>query len=113
MVGIANHPETIGTFSFCGENSSIIENICDLEQAITKMAKTQIKKALLITQTTFNLRKFEEIAEHLKGMLEDTKLKVINTICLSTELRQKETERVFSILDEKIKNKNQGKEMIK
>lgn len=99
LVGIANHPETIGTFSFCGENSSIIENISDIERVVTNMAETNIKKALLITQTTFNLRKFEEIAERLKEMLEDTELKIINTICLSTELRQKETEELSQKVD--------------
>lgn len=99
LVGIANHPETIGTFSFCGKNASIIENICDLEQVVTKFQETNIKKALLITQTTFNLRKFEEIAERLKEILEDSELKVINTICLSTELRQKETEELSQNVD--------------
>lgn len=103
LVGIANHPETIGTFSFCGKNSSIIEKVSDLEQAVTKFAETNIKQALLITQTTFNLRKFEEIAERLKEMLESNtqkiELKVINTICLSTELRQKETEELSQKVD--------------
>lgn len=99
LVGIANHPETIGTFSFCGENSSIIENICDLEQAVTKFQETNMKQALLITQTTFNLRKFEEISERLKEMIEGAELKVINTICLSTELRQKETENLSQNVD--------------
>jgi 4-hydroxy-3-methylbut-2-enyl diphosphate reductase len=99
LVGIANHPETIGTFSFCGNNSSIIENISDLEQVVTKFEETNIKKALLITQTTFNLRKFEEISERLKKMLENVELKVINTICLSTELRQKETEELSQNVD--------------
>lgn len=99
LVGIANHPETIGTFSFCGNNSSIIENIGDLEQAVTKFQETNINKGLLITQTTFNLRKFEEISERLKEMLEEAELKVINTICLSTELRQKETEELSQNVD--------------
>ena len=99
LVGIKNHPETIGNFSFCGENSSLIENICDLEQEVTKFQKTKIKKALLISQTTFNLRKFEEITETLRKMLEDEELKVINTICLSTELRQKETENLSQNVD--------------
>lgn len=99
LVGIANHPETIGTFSFCGKNASIIENIYDLEQVVTKFQETNTKKALLITQTTFNLRKFEEIAERLKEILEDSELKVINTICLSTELRQKETEELSQNVD--------------
>ena len=99
LVGIANHPETIGTYSFCGKNSSIIENISDLEQAVTKLNETNIKKAILITQTTFNLKKFEEISEILKEMLEDIELEVINTICLSTELRQKETEKLAQTVD--------------
>jgi len=99
LVGIANHPETIGTYSFCGENVSIIENICDLGQAVTKMQEEKIEKALLITQTTFNLRKFEEIAKSLEQMLDDIELKIINTICLSTELRQKETEELSQNVD--------------
>jgi len=101
LVGIKNHPETIGTYSFCGENSSIIENISDLEQAVTKMQKTQSKKALLITQTTFNLKKFEDISEKLNRILteEGVELKVINTICLSTELRQKEAENLSQKVD--------------
>lgn len=98
LVGIANHPETIGTYSFCGKNASIIENITDLEKAVAKMRELNIKKALLITQTTFNLKKFEEISECLKQMLEE-ELKVINTICKSTELRQKETEELSQKVD--------------
>lgn len=101
LVGIENHPETIGTYSFCGENSSIIENICDIEQAVTKMQEAGIMQALLITQTTFSLRKFEEISQKLREMLkeEEVELKVINTICLSTELRQKETEELSKKVD--------------
>ena len=99
LVGIANHPETIGTFSFCGENASIIENICDLEKIVVEFNEKNINKALLITQTTFNLRKFEEIAEKLKEMIKESELKVINTICLSTELRQKETETLSQNVD--------------
>ena len=99
LVGIANHPETIGTFSFCGINSSIIEDLENLEEVIAKFKKTNMKKALLITQTTFNLRKFEEIAGKLKEKLNDIELKVINTICLSTELRQKEAEELSQTVD--------------
>ncbi len=64
-----------------------------------KISKNKNKKALLISQTTFNLRKFEEITETLRKMLEDEELKVINTICLSTELRQKETENLSQNVD--------------
>lgn len=101
LVGVSNHPETIGTYSFCGKNSSIIENICDIEQAVTKMQETKIKQVLLITQTTFCLRKFEEISEKINDLLkkEKVELKVINTICLSTELRQKEADKLSQNVD--------------
>lgn len=90
LVGIANHPETIGTYSFCGENSSIIENINDLDEVVAKFQKTNLNKALLITQTTYNLKELEEIGQKLKEMLKQIELKIINSICLSTESRQKE-----------------------
>lgn len=101
LVGIANHPETIGTYSFCGENSSIIEKIGDLEEVVSKFQQTNLKKALLITQTTFNLREFEEIAQTLEEMLKlnSLELKAINSICLSTETRQKETEKLSQEVD--------------
>lgn len=99
LVGEANHPEIIGTFSFCGENSTIIEKISDLEQSIEKLKDKQFKKVLLIAQTTFNLRKFEEIAEKLKKELKAIELKIMNTICLATELRQKETEELSQKVD--------------
>jgi len=100
LVGIANHPETIGTYSFCGNHSSIIENLGDIEQAVTKFHETKIEKALVITQTTYNLKKFEEISNNLKNMLNiNENLKIINTICQATELRQKETEELSKKVD--------------
>jgi len=100
LVGIANHPETIGTYSFCGKHSSIIENLGDIEQAVTKFHETKIEKALVITQTTYNLKKFEEISNNLKNMLNiNENLKIINTICQATELRQKETEELSQKVD--------------
>lgn len=92
LVGKADHPETIGTYSFSGENASIIENINDLDEAVVKFQKTNLNKALLITQTTYNLKEFEEIGQKLKEMLKQMELKIINSICLSTESRQKEAD---------------------
>jgi len=99
LVGEANHPEIIGTFSFCGENSTIIEKISDLEQSIERINEKQFKKVLLIAQTTFNKIKKEEIKEKLKKELKAIELKIMNTICLATELRQKETEELSQKVD--------------
>ena len=92
LVGKADHPETIGTYSFCGKNSSIIENINDLDEVVAKFQKTNLNKALLITQTTYNLKEFEEIGQKLREMLKQIEFKIINSICLSTESRQKEVD---------------------
>lgn len=117
LVGVQNHPETIGTFSFCGENSIIIESVSDLEKAVSSFKQTNIKKALLITQTTYSLKGFEEISEKLQEALKQNniELKVMNTICSATELRQKETEKISKEVDMMIiiggKNSSNTKKM--
>lgn len=101
LVGMKKHPETIGTYSFCGKNSVVIEDDEDLKIAIQKLKQSSMKKVLLMTQTTFSLKGFEEISEKLQKELQnsDIELKVINTICPATELRQKETEKLSQEVD--------------
>ena len=95
LIGKKNHPETIGTISFCGNNSKIISDLEDVEQAIEEFNKTNIKNILIISQTTYSLKLFDDIVEKIsKDISKDINLEVKNTICLATELRQKETEEI-------------------
>lgn len=95
LIGINKHPETIGTYSFCGENSTIISNIDEIEEAIEKLKKSKLEKLLVISQTTYNLKVFEEIVKQIKQKVPNTiKVEIKNTICSATELRQKETEKL-------------------
>lgn len=97
LIGKENHPEVIGIRSYCSENSTIIQNIEDVEKAINNLKKD---KLLIIEQTTYNIKKFEEILNKIKSMIdEDVKLKVKKTICKATELRQKETEDISKKVD--------------
>lgn len=97
IIGKENHPEVIGIKSYCNENSTIIQNIDDVEKAINDLKKD---KLLIIEQTTYNMKKFEEILNKIKSMLnENIKLKVRKTICKATELRQKETEDISRKVD--------------
>lgn len=89
LAGQREHPETIGTISFCGENSAIIENIEDVENAVEKFRKSKKEQAVLLAQTTINLEKFNIISEKLKENIENIEIR--NTICTSTKQRQKET----------------------
>lgn len=89
LAGQREHPETIGTISFCGESSTIIENIEDVENAVKEFKKSKKEHAVLLAQTTMSLEKFDIISEKLKENIENIEIK--NTICTSTKQRQKET----------------------
>ena len=100
LCGNRKHPENIGTLSFCGENVSVIETEDDIEKVIEELKQTGIEKLLLILQTTFSVEKFHKIEKILKKKLpENIKLKIKNTICKATELRQKETNDISQNVD--------------
>ena len=94
LTGASNHPEVIGIIGFSKDNYSIIENIENVEEAVGIFKKSGLKKALLISQTTYSLEKFEVIEKELKKLINGNDLEVINTICLSTKQRQEETSKI-------------------
>lgn len=91
LTGKKDHPENIGTISYC-KNYSIIEEDDDIYIALKNLKKANIKKLLLISQTTYDLEKFYIIREKISYNLEkDIHFEIENTICSTTEIRQKET----------------------
>ncbi len=99
LIGEKNHPEVIGTFSFCGENASIIETEQDFTAAFENLRKTNIKKVLVISQTTFNLEKFKKYEKIITDELKGYELQIKNSICVATKLRQEETEKLAQEVD--------------
>lgn len=100
LVGKANHPEVIGTYSFCGENVSVVESQKDIKKALEELKKSNLKNLLIIAQTTYNLKEFEKIIDLIKNNIdEDIRLEIRNTICLATEQRQKETEKLSKTVE--------------
>ncbi len=100
LLGAKNHPENIGTLSHCGEYYCIFEKEEELEDAFQTFQKSQKKKLLLISQTTYSLERFQKIEESLlQKMPKDINFVVKNTICRTTELRQKETEELSKKVD--------------
>ena len=91
ITGKANHPEVIGIVGFCNKNYSVIESSENIEQSIQDFKKSNLKKALLISQTTFSVEKFNKIKEELNKNFQKMELEVTNTICAATRLRQEET----------------------
>ena len=100
LCGKREHPENIGTISYCGKNYSIVQDEKEVKEALEKFEKTSIIKLLVISQTTYSIEKFNQIVEMIKSEVKDEKELVIkNTICRATELRQKETQELSKEVD--------------
>ena len=100
LLGDSKHPENIGTISFCGNKSFIIENETCVNKAIENFNITKINKLLIIAQTTFSVKAFNNIVNEIKSMI-DGKIELVikNTICNATEIRQEETEELSKEVD--------------
>lgn len=100
LIGNKDHPENVGTASYCGNNLYIIENVEDTYKALENLQKSKINKLLVISQTTYSLEKFYKIEKIIKEELESNIEVIIkNTICKATEVRQKETEEISKSVD--------------
>lgn len=99
FTGEKEHPETIGTVSFCAENYSIIEEEDDIKGAIQNFKKSKNTNVALISQTTFNLEKFNRITNKIKEQIKEENLEIKNTICNATRLRQEETASIAKEVD--------------
>lgn len=90
IVGVANHPETIGTKGFSGKNSYVIETEDDILEAYMEYEKTMLGKVYVVSQTTFSSKKFDKIAQEIEKNFWEAEVVIDKTICNSTENRQLE-----------------------
>ena len=93
--------ETIGTISFVDNPNdiAIMENESDLDSAIKQFQKNKKKQAVLLSQTTFSVKKFKTISEKLQQEIGEKNLLIDQTICQATDKRQKETETIAKTVD--------------
>lgn len=101
LCGNKEHPENIGTISYCNGNYDVIEKAEETDKIVEKIIENKINKILLISQTTYNLEKFKNIEKILQNNLSEKNVEFVinNTICRATELRQKETEKIAKMVD--------------
>lgn len=91
LLGVKNHPETIGTYSFCGENSCLIEDFEDISPTVQKIYASGLKNVLIVSQTTFSAVSFEHYSEIISDALnEEFNVVIEDTICRATHIRQVE-----------------------
>ena len=85
IIGNATHPEVIGIMGWSlPENTTVVGTA---EEAKT-FALNSAKKVCIVSQTTFNYNKFQELVEIISEKGYD--IIVLNTICNATEERQTE-----------------------
>ncbi|MBQ8535505.1 MAG: 4-hydroxy-3-methylbut-2-enyl diphosphate reductase [Bacilli bacterium] len=98
IIGKKNHPESLGVLSFSGEHSNIIEDKEDINEIIDKVNNSLLNKIYIVSQTTFNSDKFDELISIIKN--KTTKEVIVDkTICDATSKRQNETRELSKLVD--------------
>ena len=92
IVGNAAHPEVKGIKGWSGADTYVVGSADE-----AKNINILSQKISIVSQTTFNLKKFEEIVEIFDKKGYD--IKCLNTICNATEVRQTEARQTASQVD--------------
>ena len=99
IIGDPDHPEVQGICGWCQGPYTVIRNAEDAE----KFNISPEKEVCVVSQTTFNYNKFQELVEILcKKRYDNSVLNmgdILNTICNATEERQKEAQNIAGEVD--------------
>ncbi len=84
IIGNEKHPEVEGIMGWCNNTPIVV----DCAQKVDELALPEGENICVVSQTTFNYKKFQELVEKIdkKGYY----INVRNTICNATEERQTE-----------------------
>ena len=93
IIGNDNHPEVEGTKGWCHHPALVIES-AEQAEALNLPEGT---KVCIVSQTTFNYKKFKDLVEILDKKRYDRI--VVNTICNATEERQTEARQIAGKVD--------------
>ncbi len=97
IAGDRNHPEVIGINGYCSNKSYIFKNLDELKKIISNNDFNTEYQATLVSQTTFNVNEWKICTDLIKKIF--TNIKMYDTICNTTQLRQKEAEKLSKISD--------------
>ena len=93
IVGNAGHPEVEGIRGWSCRSVYIIESVEEAEEFACKEGE----KLCIVSQTTFNYKKFQDVVEILKERGYNGS--VVNTVCNATEVRQAEARELAARVD--------------
>ena len=93
IIGNPGHPEVEGIMGWSETPAIVIES----EEEARNFCIQEDKDICLVSQTTFNYNKFQELVEIIQE--KGYNVSVVNTICNATEERQTEAKRIASQVD--------------
>ena len=93
IIGNSSHPEVEGIKGWCSTTAFVLES----EEEAEKFTYDEKKQLCIVSQTTFNYKKFNKLVEILEKKGYD--ILVLNTICNATEERQTEARQIAKEVD--------------
>ena len=93
IIGNANHPEVEGIRGWCVSKVTVIGT----EEEAEEFEPNSDTGVCVVSQTTFNYKKFQDIVEKIPKTRYD--IFVLNTICNATQERQVEAKEIASQVD--------------
>ena len=93
IIGSKEHPEVQGIMGWSKTEATVIENV----QEAVEFEPKQDEKLCIVSQTTFNYKKFQELVEIFQKKGYD--VNVVNTICNATEVRQTQARQIAKEVD--------------
>ncbi len=97
IAGDENHHEVIGIIGHCTTDYYVFSNEEELESLIEKHPEFKEIHVSVVSQTTFNAKKWENAQKFLKKVC--TNAKIFDTICNATSTRQAEARELASTRD--------------
>ena len=93
VIGSADHPEVEGIKGWGNEYTTVVKDSREAEEYVLPEGR----KLCIVSQTTFNYNKFQELVE--KFLKKGYDSSVLNTICNATQERQVEAARIASSVE--------------
>lgn len=95
ILGDENHPEVVGIKSYCTSQGMVINDENYMER-ISKIANnSSVIDIAIVAQTTFDIKKWRKYINLIQNLF--TNFKIYDTICNTTQLRQKEANKLSKI----------------
>ena len=97
IAGDSNHPEIQGIMGHCNVTCVTFQSAEELRNLTEKHANLSKMTSVMVAQTTFNTSEWQKCVETAKNLY--TNLKIFDTICKATLMRQTEAAQLAEVSD--------------